>query len=193
MPKYMLIGLLFFVSQGVNADVDWFLGIQGAFGGEDLFVVTKEDNKKDRISAGSGFGLRTGLSWHFVAQADIRASIGTLSGSHSYTNGSASFTRYPLDISSHYYIHQHGLGLGATYHFSPYAEADLKNVGSSSMRFDNALGYFVEYLYNARNSESGFKWGYYAGLRYSLLSYQHTGTQKEVNANHLSFCLGISL
>lgn len=192
MKKLLIACLLFLSSTSFASDVQILLGLNGSFGGETIIKLETSDGT-DELRAGNGFGLHAGIAWRFMPEADLRATISTLSTSYKYENGSMSFNRYPVDISSHYFLGSHGLGGGLAYHLSPKVELEARSSNltiTGDVDVDNGLGYFVEYLYSKQ--KPGAKLGFYAGLRYTLITYHIPKINKDYSGNSFGIHAGLS-
>lgn len=177
------------------------LGLNGAYGGDTLISVIRSNDTKEDFHAGSGLGLYAGTVFR-LENIDLRSTIGFLHSGGSYENGGVSFIRYPIDISSHYFfgkfsgadeVLEHGIGGGVAYHLSPTLSVDLKGSAKGDARFENGMGYFVEYLFGSQ-SKGGVLAGGHIGLRYTFMTYRfnYKTEHEDYNANNLSINLGIS-
>lgn len=154
-----------------------------------MSVRTSKGNRE--ISAGNNIGIHGGVGWRFHQNADIRSTIRYAGVTQVYENGSVSFTRYPIEIGSNYFIGRHALGLGFTHHLSPTLEVEIKNVAKAEADFKNASGYFAQYMWTY--SEPGALGDIYLAFRYTSITYRFelSGAHEDYDGSNFGVDFGI--
>lgn len=187
MKKTVFLTLLLSSPVSLASQINGLIGLDMGFGGDTIQTVVKDDGSKDELTVGSAFGFHAGASWRFHQDIDARISAGYSSDSRSYKNGSIAFRRFPINVSSHYFLGNHGLGGGLAYHLYPKYIAELKGVvgGQEKVTMNDGVGYFVEYLYSTNGD------GFYGGLRYTIISYHNPYINKDYDASNMSINLGV--
>jgi len=133
------------------------------FGGEEIATTTSGGSLKfnELFSLGGGASFLTD-SKDIEVQVTLAWKYGNLNAS----DGSVSFTRYPLDALVFYrFPNKFRVGGGLTYHLNPKFSADGTAKPLDGLKFDNALGEVlqVDYLFTEKAS---------IGLRYTHLDYK---------------------
>ncbi|MGD2074805.1 MAG: hypothetical protein PVG38_07790 [Gammaproteobacteria bacterium] len=154
-----------------RARLDWFVGLGLTHGGEKLADVELEydgDTIDEDLRGGDLITLAAGIVVYLPLPAlSVQSSIGYHFDEISSDDGDIRFDRYPLELIPFYNFRKHRIGAGISYHLSP--KLDLKELGGPKVKFDNALGWLVEYDYKF----SGWKQsGFVVGMRYMWIDYE---------------------
>lgn len=167
--KCLIAGLaIASLMSNVHSKDGWYLDFAIATGGDDLAEVEVEEFDGDRdtvdITAGGGVSFAGGYSFSFAPDSPVGGvvSLGYKTDGVFGSNGSASFSRLPIDASIFYRTQWVQWGVGVTYELNP--ELDLEDVGIRSIDFDNAEGYFVQVDWRATPQ-------FAVGLRYTAIDY----------------------
>lgn len=156
---------------------DFHVGLElgYGFGGDTLAEVEFQDGSSESIDAGSGlfFGIDLLKPLHEQGQQPLylKMGIGYMFDSINAENGSADFTRFPIDMTIATEVEQWQLGAGLTYHLNPTYEDDF--FGSVEVEADNAMGFTGEASYTFP-AGSGWK-NTYVGLKYTNIEYDFNG------------------
>jgi hypothetical protein len=184
MRKLIIYGMALFV-QGVGvcptavgqpsehtAGINWFIGLGFTDGGDELAKTRVDyngDSENDKVRAGNLVTLTTGAVINLpVPQWSVQASAGYHFDIVNGEDGDILFDRYPLELIPFYYTGYHRFGAGLSYHLSP--ELDLKDVDGPKVKFDDAVGWLVEY--DLSISGWGTPHGLVFGLRYMWIDYK---------------------
>jgi outer membrane protein with beta-barrel domain len=149
------------------------------FGGEEIATTTSGGSLKfnELFSFGGGASFLTD-SKDIEVQVTLAWKYGNLDAS----DGSLSFTRYPLDALVFYRLPKFRVGGGLTYHLNPQFSASGSASFLDGFKFDNALGVVLQadYLFTEKAS---------IGLRYTNLDYKAklTGASFSSNGGGLMF------
>lgn len=144
-----------------------------ADGGDALVTFTYTNGSTKTLHAGeSGYG-DLGMTYTFAedafAQQDwsLQTTLGYSHASVDASNASVTFSYVPLDVIALYNYGNNHFGLGATYHINP----TVGGAGLPQGRFDNALGWVLEYRYA------------FVGLRFTRIDYKVTGSGQNFNGD----------
>lgn len=156
-----------------HSDTRPFFTIEALLGGSTLAEVEFEDGDTDSIRAGSGVYLALGVAHlMFDEQVDVGIRAGYLFDLVTAKNDAGdetvlSFTRKPVDIFSHYWLGRHCLGGGVTMHFAP---KFTSRETSDNAEYEDATGYYAEYLYHFVGADSAL------GIKYLSIDYKNKDT-----------------
>jgi len=157
-----------------------FLTVEAMLGGSTLATVEFEDGDVDRIRAGSGIYLGLGAAHlMFDKHMDVGVRAGYLFDLITAKNDAGdesvlSFTRWPLDVFSHYWIDRHCLGGGLTMHFDPKFSS---RETTDDAKYHDALGIYGEYLYHFVGTDSAL------GVKYLNIDYKDKETGEVTNGS----------
>jgi len=156
-----------------HSDTRPFFTIEALLGGSTLAEVEFDDGDTDSIRAGSGVYLALGVAHlMFDEQIDVGIRAGYLFDLVTAKNDAGdetvlSFTRKPVDLFSHVWLDRHCLGGGVTMHFEP---KFTSRETSDNADYENALGYYAEYLYHFVGADSAL------GIKYLSIDYKNKNT-----------------
>jgi hypothetical protein len=158
------------VEQGNGAAIKWLIGFGLTYGGEKLAEVEVEydgDTDDQDLRGGDLITVATGMVVYLPRpEWSIQTTIGYHFDEVSADNGEIRFDRYPLELIPFYNFRKHRIGAGLSYHLSP--KLNLKEIGGPKVKFDDALGWLVEYDYSFSGWENG---GFVLGMRYLWINY----------------------
>ena len=170
--------------------MDWFVGFGLTHGGDELAEVEVKydgDRHDEDLRAGELITVSGGIVVYFPQPAwSLQTSIGYHTDSVGDYDDDITFERYPLELIPFYNFNKHRIGAGLSYHLSP--ELDLKEIGGPKVKFDDALGWLVEYDYSFSGWEKG---GFVLGVRYMWIDYEvdkvgsFSVSGAEVDGNHV--------
>ena len=170
--------------------MDWFVGFGLTHGGDKLAEAEVEyngDTYDDDLRAGELLTIAAGIVVYFPQPAwSLQTSIGYHTDSVGDYDDDITFDRYPLELIPFYNFSKHRIGAGLSYHLSP--ELDLKEIGGPKVKFEDALGWLVEYDYSFSGWEKG---GFVLGVRYMWIDYEidkvgsFSVSGAEVDGNHV--------
>ena len=173
-----------------GARMDWFVGFGLTHGGDELAEVEVDydgDNHDEDLRAGELITLAAGIVVYFpLPEWSLQTSIGYHTDTVGDYDDDITFERYPLELIPFYNFSKHRIGAGLSYHLSP--ELDLKELGGPKVKFDDALGWLVEYDYSFSGWENG---GFVLGVRYLWIDYEvdkvnsFSTSGVEVDGNHV--------
>ena len=191
----LLLGMITVVAEAENEEanlsrMDWFVGFGLTHGGDELAEVEVEydgDNHDEDLRAGELITLAAGIVVYFpLPEWSLQTSIGYHTDAVGDYDDDITFDRYPLELIPFYNFRNHRLGAGLSYHLSP--ELDLKEIGGPKVKFDDALGWLVEYDYSFSGWEKG---GFVVGVRYLWIDYEVDKVNSirtsgvEIDGNHV--------
>jgi hypothetical protein len=149
------------------------------FGGEEIASTTDGGSLKTN----DGFILGGGTSILSDSKdLEVEVTLAWKYGNLSASDGSISFTRFPLDALVFYRMPQFRLGGGLTYHLNPKLKGDGVASGLD-VKFDNAVGLVIQgdYLIGSKMT---------LGLRYTSLEYKLNSVTAKASGVGVTF--GIS-
>lgn len=128
-----------------------------AVGGDTLATTHYTDGSSVNIPAGTGLVLAGGLEYSLSDTLSIQGTLGYHGRfTPEASNGSASFSRFPIELLAHYKTSdQWRLGGGVRFINNPKVEASGAASGLS-MEFDNSVAGVIEAEY-ILNAKSGIK------------------------------------
>jgi hypothetical protein len=154
------------------------LTIGAEAGGDDLVETTQDD-----LQAGGGYFLGGGLQIkelltdiRYMVTVNYRRRNVDFSG----PSGEATMKVIPLELFGVKYFGKTGVGGGLTYHIHPIYELCLDSIGCGETKFDNAVGIFLLWTLNLKNSFIGFR---YTSIEYDSSVYS-------VDASGLGIVMG---
>jgi hypothetical protein len=149
------------------------------FGGEEVATTTSGGslNLNELLYIGGGASILTDSK-----DIEVEVTLAWKYGNLSASDGSISFTRFPLEALVFYRLPQFRLGGGLTYHLSPKLKGDGVASGLD-VKFDNATGFILQadYLINPKMT---------VGVRYTNLDYKLGGVSAD--SSGIGFTFGIS-
>ena len=171
------------VEQSPEKQTNYILGLALTTGGDELAKVLLVDEYGDRstkkIEAGGLIYFYGGMQLNnFVFP--LRFILGYLTDRVDASNGSVSFSRFPVEISALHTAGPHAFGIGLSYHLSP--ELDMSDAGLDSYKADDALGWLLMYEYSLESNVS-------IGVRYTNISYDFGG--EDVDGSNAGVSLNI--
>ncbi len=159
------------------------------FGGDQIGTVIYTNGKSTDLKAGQLLTFSGGVLYRPVASNyAVETTIGYKFDKANATNGTAEFTRIPLDLVASYRKNKHRFGGGFTYHMNPKFTCDLASVCAGSVTFSNALGAIVQYAYGVEMASGSI---IDFGVRYTSIKYEANGGGK-VDGSALGFFTGFA-
>lgn len=152
----LLLVLTIITSPLYAASPELLLTLGAEAGGDDLVETTQED-----LQAGGGYFLGAGLQFKEL-HSDLRymATINYRRRSVDFVgpSGEATMEVMPLELFFVKDYGKSGVGGGLAYHINPEYELCIDSLGCGTTKFDNALGVFVLWALNIKNSFIGFRY-----------------------------------
>jgi hypothetical protein len=167
-------------ANGVRAQVRMSYDV----GGDTVDRFVFSDGEDASIKAGSGGTFSAGLLYrpaanNFAFEAIFGYKFDKLNGS----NGTAEFTRFPLDLIGSYVTGDHRVGGGIAYHMNPKYRCAVGGVCSFTAQFSDAMGLVLQYGYT-------FGGGLDLGVRYTSIKYKLEGGGVSLNGNAFGGFIG---
>jgi hypothetical protein len=149
-------------------------------GGDRIVEVTFTNGDTASIHAGDGLYLAGGAVFEQVyPNIDVETSIGIKYDSIDASNGSITWTRYPVEVLGFYGFPRFRLGGGFTYQFSSTIHGSGV-VGGLDTNIDNALGVILEADWMITRKIS-------LGGRYTRIDYKANGVTATGDSVGISF------
>jgi len=151
------------------------------FGGDEIATTTAGGslNFNELLYFGGGASILTDSK-----DIELELTLSLKYGNLSAGDGSASFTRFPLEALVFYRLPQFRVGGGLTYHLNPKLSGDGAASALDGIKFDNAAGLVLQgdYLVSPKMA---------VGLRYTSLDYKEkvTGTTAKSSGVGFTFSL----
>jgi len=150
------------------------------FGGDEVASTTESSLKfNELIYIGGGVSILTDSK-----DIELELTLSLKYGNLSAGDGSASFTRFPLEALVVYRLPQFRVGGGLTYHLNQKLSGDGAASALDGIKFDNAAGLVLQgdYLVSPKMA---------VGLRYTSLDYKEkvTGTTAKSSGVGFTFSL----
>lgn len=157
--------------QDNGSQMKWFVGFGLTHGGDELAeveVIYDGDSHDEDLRGGELITIAAGIVVNLPLPAwSLQTSIGYHTDEVGDFDEDITFDRYPLELIPFYNFSSHRIGAGLSYHLSP--ELDLKLIGGPKVKFDDALGWLIEYDYSFSGWNSG---GVVLGVRYLWIDYE---------------------
>lgn len=157
------------------------------FGGDELVTVTFTNGESRTIRANDGVFLGGGVSIlndakDVEAEISLSYKVDTINAS----NGTVTWSRWPIDALLFYRLPSMRLGGGLTYHLNPELTGSGV-VGNVFDKFDNALGFILQADYSVSER-------HHIGLRYTGIEYKLNvpGAQGTAKSNGLGLVFSAS-
>lgn len=163
--KYQFFGaVIFILFTGVaNAGSGLVMEAGLHFGGDKFFSYDTPSGVTD-INAGELYSLGIGVGMDLAPDLESRITFGVKEDGIVGSNGSAKFTRYPIDVLLLKRLGVWKVGAGLTYHLSP--EFNDTTYPPIRYEFRDALGGLLEL-----DRDLGVV---YVGMRLTLIEYERT-------------------
>ncbi|MFL6621074.1 MAG: outer membrane beta-barrel protein [Sulfurifustaceae bacterium] len=144
-------------------------------GGDTLMTVTFSGGDTQNIKANGGLYFGGGVSMineaeNIEAELAISYKVDDITAS----NGSVTWSRWPIDALVFYRWPTIRLGAGATYHLDPKVHGT--GVISGNFQFKDSLGFLLQLDYRINKNMN-------IGVRYTALDYEVEGTSASASAN----------
>jgi len=150
-------------------DVGWAAKVGLDFGGDTLRNVQFTDGSTSNIKANEGLYVGVGMSLlNEEKTLEVELTANWKYDGIEATNGSISWTRWPIDALFFYRTEQIRVGGGLTYHMNPKLEVSGAAPGNN-VDMENSLGKVLQFEY--RFGEHGS-----VGARYTMLEYDVQGS-----------------
>ncbi len=169
--KHTVLALILYLSASASAHAGAVMDMGLHFGGDNLLTIITGTGS-DTIRAGQLFSFAGGATFDITSDLEGMVTIGYYADSQTYSNGSADFSRIPINGMVFYEQGTLRLGGGLTYHLNPTLTCDITAVCNSTATADSALGYMLE---AGSTTKGGRKGRLYYGLRYTIINYQFAG------------------
>ena len=173
-----------------DSRLKWFAGFGLTHGGDELAEVKlyyDDDSHDEDLRGGELITIAAGIVFYLPQPSwSLQTSIGYHTDAVGDYNDDITFDRYPLELIPFYNFSNHRIGAGLSYHLSP--ELDLKEIGGPKVKFDDALGWLVEYDYSFSGWEND---SVVLGVRYLWIDYEVDKVNKvgtpgiDVDGNHV--------
>lgn len=181
------ISLAVLFSNSAQAEVEAILTAGLELGGEDLVTTSESD-----LTAGGGISLGAGLSFSPAdSSLSLRTVIHYLFDTVEFTSpdGEASANSFPIEVGLFNSWNKHEIGTGLSYHLNPSHELEFFNMGSGTVDFEDASGYFLQYNYIFSQSGSSSNGNNsYVGIKYTAMDYELQNDT--IDANSLGIYIG---
>lgn len=140
------------------------------FGGDKIVTLTYDNGDETELKGAQLFSFIGGILYqpanqNFGLLSQVSYKFDQANGA----NGTAKFTRIPIDVLALYVNQGHRVGAGFAYHLNPTFTCDVSGVCGANVDFANALGFVVQYEY-AFNY--GVERSVDIGVRYTSLEYK---------------------
>lgn len=169
-------------SANEHADTRPFISIDALLGGQTLEKIEFENGEVDKIRAGSGVSFSLGIAHlMFEKRVDVGIKAGYLFDLITAQNSKGdesvlSFTRFPIDIFSHFWAGRHIWGGGLTAHLDP---KFTSRETADNARYHNAYGAYVEYLFHFTGTGSSL------GVKFLTIDYKNKKTNEVSDGSSL--------
>ena len=163
------------------------LGGGATSGGDTLATFAYTDGSTDTLKAGSGLLFHAGLDYRLSDRASLQGTLGYHFDSTKYAkNGSATFSRIPLDLLAYYHVSDaFRIGGGPRMVFG----SKLKGSGVVSginSSFDNTIGVVIEGEYRVIPM-LGIK------IRHVTEKYRQSGSPTDFDGSHFGILVNFYL
>lgn len=162
------------------------LFIQGGlhFGGDTLATANFVGGGSDSIKAGQLISGSVGLVTSIGESMEVRSSIGIKMDGIFAENGELAFTRLPLEVMAFSTGETLRFGAGLSYHLSPELKIDEPSLPSTTIDFDDALGFTAQLEH--RLGERG-----HIGLKATFIDYEVSGLGGgKIDGNSIGIIIG---
>lgn len=183
------LGLSSFALPAPALDVGGVIYLNIDSGGDTLIETSEGD-----VTGGGLVHLAGGLAFKGYAGDNLETqfTFGMKADSVSGSNGSASFYRWPLELTQFYRDGRFRAGAGLTYHMNPEADCDIDHWEAGcdfTVRFDDALGYVLQADY-VMELETAVR-EITIGGRYTSIDYEVSATGEKFDGNSVGLSLGL--
>lgn len=135
-------------------------------GGDEIFSGTTSDGSSVSMSGGGGGVISGGLLIAPDAPYAFEVTLGYKTTNQSFSNGSISFSRIPLDAILSFAPGNHRLGIGMTAHFAPTFDCNVSGICAGRVELDTSYGLLLQWAYTLHHVE--------LGLRATVIGYHAT-------------------
>jgi hypothetical protein len=156
----------------------FFVGLDAGGGGNTLADVPYTNGSSQAIKAGGGVQFKGGIEYRFTPSVAMRGSLGYEVDTTHATNGSVTFSRWPLEVIALWSASEKiRVGAGVRKVTSAKLESDgvASSVGNHSYDSDPGLVLEAEYLL-----------GSHAGISLRAMSDKYTYQGKSIDGNHVA-------
>ncbi|MEK6750195.1 MAG: hypothetical protein AABY83_13505 [Pseudomonadota bacterium] len=162
--------------------------MNGDFGGTKMASFTYSDGSTAELHGGALFTFAGGTKF---AVNDLPLVIETTAGYKfdkvNGANGSASFSRIPLDVVALFSHSMLRAGGGITYHLNPSFTCDIASICGGSVKFSNALGVVAQLGIELPIGKKSFD----LGARYTSINYKpNSAGVSNVDGSAIGFYFG---
>jgi|GEM_PF-979543 len=187
MKILLLSALILFPLSAFSIELSPYIGAGYETGGDDLIFVSFTNGDSEELKAGQGLSFTVGADFPLPHELMIRATFGHRFDSIDAENGDAEFSINAINLIAYKFLStHHGLGLGIAEHSSVEASCNFDEICSGSIKYDNATGLIVEYLYDAKRTDQT---SYTIGVRYTQIDYSFSGFP-DTNGNSIGINIG---
>jgi hypothetical protein len=159
------------------------------FGGDEIFSGTTSNGDSFSMTGGGGGVISGGFLIAPDAPYAFEITIGYKATTQSFSNGSISFSRVPVDAIASFAPGNHRLGIGVTAHFAPTLDCSVTGVCTGHAELDTSYGVLLQWAYTLHHLE--------LGLRATFISYHATdtlsGATASFNGNSFGGFVGVRL
>ena len=189
LARALALGALFTASAAPAAEFLGTLNMNLATGGDELITFVFTDGSETTIKGGSGVQFDIGNIVAFESNPfELHTSIGYKTHRTSASNGSASFSRWPIEVLGFYRNGHHRLGGGVAYHMNTKFNCDITGLCSGSLGVDDAVGFVGEWFYVFSGAENAtMQTG--VGLRYTKMEYGSSGGGSALDGSNIALTL----
>jgi hypothetical protein len=169
-----------------TSPVRFILNAAVSDGGDDLLKVSFRNADSEKIKAGGLLLFGGGVLFTPSAgPLSVQLTANYFFDSITAKNGDASFDRLPIELLAFGNFDRHRIGAGATLHLSPELEMDFDETGKLTQKFDDALGFVVQYEYK-------FSDQVFAGVRFTSIDYTADDVE-DINGDNIGLTISFML
>jgi len=154
------------------------------FGGDNLVETNRDDLEAGGLfHFGGGFSIQSPDS-----DVSYQLTLGYKFDSVDFDipKGDSSISSLPLEFSAYHKLSgPHRIGAGVAYHINPEYELCFSGSGCNTAKFDNALGFSIEYGYDISNQM-------FWGVKYTSIDYD-SDRLRTIDASNLGFLVGFKI
>jgi hypothetical protein len=174
--------------QGEQRPLRFAIRMNMDFGGERIAKFSFSDGSTAEIKAGQLFTFAGGVIYVSpTAPWALEATVGYKFDKVNGSNGSATFSRIPIDVIASLSSERHRLGAGVTAHLSPTFECKLTGVCAGKVELDTAIGAIAQYSFSIPFPKANG--GIELAARYTYVKYKKSGSP-DLDGSAPGFMLG---
>jgi hypothetical protein len=157
-------------------------------GGDDLLTIQKSDGSSFDLAAGNGVLIAAGLLFTPHPLFALELTAGYKSSTGSFSNGSLSLHRVPLEAIASFAPGNHRIGIGPALHTATRFDCKIDGICGGNIDFQTAIGVVLQWVYTAKNFE--------LGARATLIHYRLAGDNAPndtISGSNLGGFVGVRL